>query len=152
MKTSLVVLFAALALAACSGPAPTAKKAPAPADFVVDDLADNDANIQGCSTMLARVQTTEPGNVFVEDGTDNGAKGFIRIDGQLVTLTLVSAVGDEKAATRTFADAAKTVQVVEKLKTGEAHQEADSVDQSGSIAITKGGATQTIAVEGGTAC
>ena len=158
---SVLLAVAALVLTACSGPAPAPKSAtsaaptatvPAPTDFVIDDLKEEDGNIQGCTTMLARVRTTAPGNVFIEDGVDTGAVGFIRIDTKLVKLTLVSATPTDRGAVRTFADPAKTVRVVETTTTGQSREESDSVDQSGTIAVTHKGATQTIAVEGGTAC
>lgn len=126
----------------------------APASFTVDALGDAEWSIQGCSTMLSRVGApVNQGILFAEDAVDNGAKGFIKINGHVLNVSLASASGGESAPeVRTFADAAHTVEVVETTTLGEAHEEADSVERAGTLAVTFGGATQTIPVEGGTAC
>lgn len=154
MKTTLAIAFAALALTACSKPAEPAK-APAPppvaANFVINPLTEADNTIQGCTTSLSRRGDTT-GEIFLEDGVDSGAKGFIRIDGALINVGLVDLTESETGATRTFADTADTVRIVETLTVGQAHEESDSVDMSGTLAVTYRGATRTIPVEGGTAC
>ena len=148
---SLTVL--AIALAACSKPvaAPEtpSSAAPPPQDFTVQALTDADNDIQGCQVMLDQKGV---GQVFLEDGVDTGAHGYIRIDGTKYRVDLTSSVQDEKGGTRVFADKASGLTLTEVLKTGEAHEESDSVEQSGTVAVTFKGVTKTIAVEGGTAC
>jgi hypothetical protein len=142
-RPSAALILAAIMAAACTPtPAPQA-----PANFTVGELTESDGDIEGCSTMLSRVGGAR-GNIFIEDAVDTGAKGFIRINGNLIRVDLVRVSGEQRA----FADAAHRVEVVETLTTGEAHEESDSVEQSGSVVVTFGGVTQTIAVEGGTAC
>ena len=151
-----VAVAAALLLLGCTPPAATSASTASsaaitpPASFTVDLLAQNDANIQGCTRMLTR--HGGGGEIFVEDGVDTGAIGFIRVNGALLNVDLVSNTSTEKGGARTFADKARTITIVETLVTGAAHEEADSVEESGTLAVTFGGATQTIQVEGGTAC
>ena len=135
--------------AASSEAAPASVSAPA-ATFVINPLQDKDNDIMGCQTMLSDGKS--PGELFVEDGVDTGARGLLRINGYLVSVDLVSNIQTETGGTRTFADKEKTVTVVETLKTGAQHPESDSVDMSGTLTVTHNGATQTIAVTGGTAC
>ncbi len=164
-NTILFVLSAAL-LAACqpaapastastaSGTTPAATASATPASFSVDSLGDNEWSIQGCQTMITRVGLPEnQGIIFAEDAVDTGAHGFIKINGNVLNVALVSTNGSEASPeVRTFADAAHTVQVVESPTLGKAHEEADSVERAGTLAVTFGGATQTIQVDGGTAC
>lgn len=155
MKITLGIAIAAIALTACSRPAapPTASTPPpaAVAAFTINPLTEADNTIQGCTTSLSRRGDTS-GEIFLEDGVDSGAKGFIRIDGALINVGLVDLTESETGATRTFADAAHTVRIVETLTVGQAHEESDSVDMSGTLAVTYRGATQNFPVEGGTAC
>ncbi|MBW8733184.1 MAG: hypothetical protein JF571_02550 [Asticcacaulis sp.] len=156
---SLTVL--AFALAACSKPvaAPEASSSQAasepassaaPAGFVVEALTEADNDIQGCQVMLDRKGSND--QIFIEDGVDTGAHGYIRIGGTRYRVDLTTSVQDGKGGVRVFADAKSGLTVTETLKTGAAHQESDSVDQSGTISVTFNGVTHTIAVEGGTAC
>ena len=153
MRYIVSLTVVALALTACSKPvaAPEASSsaAPAPADFAVQALTEADNDIQGCQVMLDQKGV---GQVFLEDGVDTGAHGYIRIDGTKYRVDLTSSVQDEKGGTRVFADKASGLTLTEVLKTGEAHEESDSVEQSGTITVTFKGMTKTIAVEGGTAC
>ncbi len=156
MRHLVSLTIAVFALAACSKPvaAPEASSSAvassiAPASFKVQALTDADNDIQGCQVMLDQ---KEMGQVFIEDGVDTGAHGYIRIDGTKYRVDLTSSVQDEKGGVRVFADKTSDLTVTEKLKTGEAHEESDSVEQSGTITVTYKGVTQTIAVEGGTAC
>lgn len=148
------------ALAACSKPvaAPEASSSEAasepassaaPAGFTVQALTEADNDIQGCQVMLDQKNV---GQVFIEDGVDTGAHGYIRIDGTRYRVDLTTSVQDEKGGTRVFADPKSGLTLTETLKTGEAHQEADSVEQSGKITVTFNGVTKEIAVDGGTAC
>ncbi len=144
-------MLTAFALTAACTPAAT----PPPPDlsqpsFTVGTLSETDIQIQGCTRTLNRTGSTD--TIFAEDGVDAGAKGFIRIDGQLINVALAAGTGDEQHSTRNFADANHTVAIVESLTTGAAHEESDSVEESGILAITYKGATQTVQVEGGTAC
>ncbi|MES1156604.1 MAG: hypothetical protein ABUL73_02385 [Alphaproteobacteria bacterium] len=147
--------FAAILLIASCGPqAATTSTTSAAPSFSIGTLADSDAPIQGCSVMLSRAGAApSDGDVFRAGGDDDKTvQGFIRIDGALITLGLVNASITEKGGARTFADAQHATQVVETLTTGEAHEEADSVDESGTLAVTHNGATETLQVTGGTAC
>ncbi len=147
---SLTVLV--FVLAACSKPvaAPeTSSSEAAPASFTVQTLTEADNDIQGCQVMLDQKGL---GQVFLEDGVDTGAHGYVRIDGTKYRVDLTTSVIDEKGGVRVFADAKSGLTVTEKLKTGEAHQESDSVDQAGTITVSFKGVTQEIAVKGGTAC
>lgn len=128
--------------------------AAAAASFTVDALSDNEWMIQGCSTTVSRVGApVNEGVLFAEDAVDNGGKGFIKINGTLLNVALVNTTGGESVPeVRTFADAAHTVEVVESTTLGQAHEEADSVERAGTLTVTFGGATQTIPIEGGTAC
>jgi len=153
MRHIVSVTILALALAACSKPATapeaSSSAAPPPQDFTVQALTEADNDIQGCQVMLDQKGV---GQVFLEDGVDTGAHGYIRIDGTKYRVDLTSSVQDEKGGVRVFADAKAGLTVTEKLKVGEAHQESDSVDQSGTITVTVKGVTKEIAVDGGTAC
>lgn len=163
MTALVFAIGAALLASACQpapapqstavSPPPTAAAAGA-ASFHVDPLGDNDWNIQGCQTMLSRVGAPmNEGLLFAEDGVDDGAKGFIKINGQVLHVALVrGARTDGGPEVRTFADAAHTIEVIETTTLGAANEEADSVERNGTLAVTFGGATQTIPVEGGTAC
>lgn len=158
MRRAAIAMGLALSLAAC-GQATTASTTtsttvpvPAAATFVVNDLLANDGQIQGCTRMLARTEASPGADIFREDGVETGAKGFIRIDNVLVDVALVSGQSTESGAARTFEDATHATRIVEDLKTGAAHQESDSVEESGTLAITHNGATQAIQVTGGVAC
>jgi predicted small lipoprotein YifL len=150
----MIFALTALALAACGKVAPeeTPVAAAAPS-FTIDDLSENDAQIQGCSRGLSRQGAPVSASmVFAEDAVDQGAKGFIRIDGALINVDLVSSTSSETGGARVFEDATQTTRILETLVTGAAHEEADSVEESGTLAVTHGGATQTLNVVGGTAC
>jgi len=151
MKRMVVLLSALGSIAACQ-PAATTTSATAASEaaFTIGALSDTDAQIQGCTRSLSRKGGGD--TIFAEDGVDTGAKGFIRIDGQLINVGLTAGSGDEQHATRNFADADHTLAIVESLTTGATHQETDSVEESGTLAVTYKGATQTIEVEGGVAC
>lgn len=117
--------------------------------FKVEPLGEGEGNVQGCQTMLSN---NDGGEIFRASAADNDAPGFVKIDGKVVQVDLVSSEGDEKSRVRTFESADKKTSVVERLVNGEAYPESDSVAQSGSIEITHDGAKQTFEVKGGTAC
>lgn len=147
------LLTALMSIAACQPGANTATTTATdatPASFAVGALADTDIQIQGCTRTLSRTGSTDM--IFAEDGVDTGAKGVMRVDSQLINVGLTSANAGEHSGTRTFADLNRTLAIVETLKTGASHEESDSVEESGTLAITYRGATQTIEVEGGAAC
>ena len=154
MKKKVALLAIGLiSIAACQPAATTREAAGASASstaFAVNALSEADVQIQGCTRMLNRTGGREM--IFAEDAVDAGAKGFIRIDGQLINVGLTAASGDEHHSTRNFADADHTLSVVESLTTGAAHEQSDSVEEAGTLAVTYKGATQTMPVEGGTAC
>ena len=146
MKRYTLLLTALVSIAGCQPGATTT----AGAAFNVQPLSETDIQIQGCSRTLSRTSAADP--IFAEDSVDAGAKGFIRVDGQLIDVGLTAASGDQQHSTRNFADADHTIEIVESLTSGAAHEESDSVEESGALAITYHGATQTIPVEGGAAC
>ena len=148
------LLLTAFALVSACQPAATTTATtatnPSPAPFDVGALSETDIQIQGCTRTLNRTGSTD--TIFAEDGVDTGAKGFIRIEGQLINVGLTAGAGDEHHSVRNFADANHTIGIVETLTTGAAHEESDSVEESGTLAVTYKGAALTIQVEGGTAC
>ena len=117
--------------------------------FKVEPLGDGEGDVQGCQTMLSN---GDGGEIFRASAADNDAPGFVKIDGEVVQVDLVSSEGDEKSRVRTFESADKKTSVIESLVNGEAYPESDSVAQSGSIEVTHDGAKQTFEVKGGTAC
>ena len=133
---------------AAEGAETNAAKDAAP-DFKVEPLGEGEGDVQGCQTMLSN---NDGGDIFRASAADNDAPGFVKIDGDVVQVDLVSSEGDEKSRVRTFESADKKTSVVESLVSGEAYPESDSVAQSGSIEITHDGAKQTFEVKGGTAC
>ncbi|WP_443749734.1 hypothetical protein [Asticcacaulis solisilvae] len=156
MQRILSMTVLVFALAACSKPvaAPAeassaAASSAVPASFKVEALTDADNDIQGCQVMLDQKGV---GQVFIEDGVDTGAHGYIRVDGARYRVDLTTSVIDEKGGVRVFVDKKSGLTVTEALTTGAAHEESDSVEQSGSIVVAFKGVTQKIAVDGGTAC
>ena len=133
---------------AAEGAEKSATKAAA-SGFKVEPLGEGEGDVQGCQTMLSN---NDGGEIFRASAADNDAPGFVKIDGAVVQVDLVSSEGDEKSRVRTFESADKKTSVVESLVNGEAYPESDSVAQSGSIEITHDGAKQTFEVKGGTAC
>lgn len=117
--------------------------------FRVEPLGEGEGDVQGCQTMLSN---EGGGEIFRASAADNDAPGFLKIDGAVVQVDLVSSEGDEKSRVRTFESADKKTSVIESLVTGEAFPESDSVEQSGSIEITHDSAKQSFEVKGGTAC
>ena len=153
MKRLSIWIVAACALAACGKVAPETEQSAedAPAAFVINDLADNDIQIQGCSRTLSR-ESASAGAVFAEDAVDAGAIGFVRINGALIVVNLVSGNSSVEGGTRTFEDATHTTRIVETIVAGAAHEESDSVEETGTLEVTHHGAAQTLNVVGGTAC
>ena len=160
-KPILAIVFAgAVVLGACQPkaqpavPAP-APKPPAPANpaFVIGTLADSDySGIQGCMTVFSRAGSQPDNNLFVEDSVDTDAKGLMKIDGQMVGLKLVSQTHTSKGGLRLFRSADGKLSVAENYVTGTAHEDTDSVEMTGNLTVTWNGASQSIKVEGGTAC
>ncbi len=150
MHKSLLVLTAAAALASCAPPAASTSTASTASSFVVGTLDTSDTAIQGCTVMLSRADAESAGYVFIEDGVDVGAKGFVRIDGAILQLDLLSSEGDDNGGVRTFAK--DGTQLVETWTAGAANEASDSVGRDATLVITRGGAAQTVRVVGGVAC
>jgi len=140
---------------------PTSSTVPSPDTFTVNalSLADGDNELSGCTTELTRAGAPESaGPVFRESSSDTEGIGFIRIDGALIRVRLSSRKADQSSATdahaytRVFEDASHAIRVVEALKNGATHEQADSTEHTGSLTVIYRGATQTLRVEGGTAC
>ncbi len=151
MKHAAALTVVAIVLAGCHSVVPDAPAAPVPAVFSVDDMADGDGNITGCTTTLYR-DTTRRHQIFVEDDVESGGVGYIRINGQLLKLDLTRSSHSDTGGLSVFTSADKDVQVVEDFLTGAAHQESDSVDSTGSLSVTYRGAVQSFIFTGGTAC
>ncbi|WP_321874548.1 hypothetical protein [Burkholderia ubonensis] len=140
---------------------PESSTPPSPRAFAVNtlSLSDGENELNGCTTELTRVGAPESaGAVFRDSSSDTEGIGFIRIDGSLIRVHLTASKVDESSAgnvlryTHVFEDASHTTQVIETLKNGATNEQADSTQQTGSLTIIHGGATQTLRVEGGTAC
>jgi hypothetical protein len=127
--------------------------APPPQAFTVGTLADSDySGIQGCTTVFGPVGAKPGSDIFVEDAGDTDGKGLMKIDGKMVGLKLVSQTQSEKGGLRQFKSADGKLSVAENFVTGKAHEESDSVEMTGTLTITWNGSSQSIKVEGGTAC
>jgi hypothetical protein len=134
----------------------------APRAFAVSTLSLNDGEneLQGCTTELTRAGApAAAGPVFRESSIETGGTGFIRIDGALIRVHLISSKSDEPNAegdvrryTNVFEDTSHTTRVVEALMNGATNEQADSTGQTGVLTIIYKGATQPLRVEGGTAC
>ncbi len=140
---------------------PKSSTPPSPRTFTINalSLADGDNELSGCTTELTRVGAPESaGPVFRESSSDTEGIGFIRIDGTLIRVRLSSSKANQPSAadaqeyTHVFEDASHTTRVIEALKNGATNEQADSTAHAGSLTIIYRGATQTLRVEGGTAC
>ena len=157
-KATVAALFTgAILLSACQpkgAPAsPPLPARPPKAAFAISPLAETDySGIQGCTTVF-RPAGTQPGsNIFVEDAVDTDAKGLMKVDGEMVGVKLVSETQSGKGGLRLFRSADGKLSVAENYITGAAHEDTDSVEMTGNLTITWKGASQSIKVEGGTAC
>jgi hypothetical protein len=139
-------------VAAASSAAPP----PPPANsFVVSVLAENDGegDLQGCTTSLTQVGVVQAaGDTFRESRAESSGVGFIRIDGALMRVNLVSPRSKEHGVTHVFEDASHTIRVVETLEVGATNEDTGSTELSGTLTVTYKGTTQMLHVEGGTAC
>ncbi|WP_155122468.1 hypothetical protein [Burkholderia ubonensis] len=140
---------------------PESSTPPSPRTFAVNTLSldDGENELNGCTTELTRVGVPESaGAVLRDSSSDTEGTGFIRIDGTLIrvhlTASKVDESSDEKVVryTHVFEDTSRTTQVIETLRNGATNRQADSTQQTGFLTIIHGGATQTLRVEGGTAC
>ncbi len=155
--TVAALLTGAILISACQPKSPPAavQKPPAPpkAAFSVDTLAEADySGIQGCMTVFSRIGAQPGASLFVEDAVDTDAKGLMKIDGQMIGVKLVSQTQSGKGGLRLFRSADGKLTVAENYITGTAHEDTDSVEMTGNLTITWKGASQSIKVEGGTAC
>ena len=123
------------------------------ASFTIGAIDQDETDIMGCTTMLGKTDDSL-GLLFLEDAVDTGAKGFMKIDGQVIKVGLTSNTFDEGKNTgkRLFASADGNLSIVEDLTIGEQHPDSDSVDMSGRLTVTYKGMIQTVPVKGGTAC
>ena len=157
-RTIVAALFTGtVLLGACQPKSPPSavQKPPASpqAAFSVDTLAEADySGIQGCMTVFDRIGAQPGASLFVEDAVDTDAKGLIKIDGQMIGVKLVSETQSGKGGLRLFRSADGKLTVAENYVTGTAHEDTDSVEMTGNLTITWKGASQSIKVEGGTAC
>ncbi len=156
--TKIILSVAALAigLAACkpaadSVPAKPSASAPKPASVYIGGLVDSDYAIQGCTTVLSRASGSGA-DIFAEDGGDKGAKGYIKINGKVVPVTLTQGTSDDHGGNRQFVSADDKTKVVETYVIGKQNPDTDSVELSGSVRIVVNGSSQDIRVQGGTAC
>ena len=130
--------------------APTAAAKPA---FTIGTLADSDySGIQGCTTVFGPTGSKPGADIFVEDANDTDGKGLMKIDGEKIGLKLVSQTQSDKGGLRLFKSADGKLSVAENYVTGTAHEDTDSVEMTGNLTVTWKGSSQSIKVEGGTAC
>ncbi len=115
--------------------------------FHVDDMADSDGQFGGCLTTLYRDNAGRH-PIFSEDGTN----GYIRVDGNFITLALASSTDSDKGGVRIFTSANKQLIVRETFLMGAWHPELDSVDLTGTLDVTYKNVKQSFVVHGGTAC
>ena len=135
---------------AAAPPAPTVPPKPA---FTVGTLADSDySGIQGCTTVFGPAGGKPGADLFAEDANDTDGKGLIKIDGKIAGVKLTSQTQSDKGGLRMFKSADGKLTVAENYVTGTAHEDTDSVEMTGDLTVTWNGSSQSIKVEGGTAC
>jgi hypothetical protein len=123
--------------------------------FTVGTLSESEAYTNGCMTMMRRTGVAPSDGDVYRVGqleADDSAIAFVRIDGVLIRLNLVSAEITERTIHRVFASADQSTRVVERLRIGAVNEAADSTAHSGVLTITHNGAAQTVRVTGGAAC
>ena len=134
-------------------PKPIAPPVPAKPAFTVGTLVDSDySGIQGCTTVFGRAGGQAGADIFVEDAGDTDGKGLMKIDGKMIGLKLVSQTQSDKGGLRQFKSADGKLSVAENYVNGTAHEDTDSVEMTGNLTVTWNGSSQSIKVEGGTAC
>ena len=155
------LLTGALLLGACQPKAApqaasasaTPPPAPPPPTFTVGTLAESDYNgIQGCTTVFGPLGAKPESDIFVEDAGDTDGKGLMKINEKMIGLKLVSQTQSEKGGLRQFKSADGKLSVAENYVTGTAHEDTDSVEMTGTLTVIWNGSSQSIKVEGGTAC
>ena len=133
--------------------APVAPEAPAKPAFTIGTLADSDySGIQGCTTVFGPAGGQPGSDIFVEDANDTDGKGLMKIDGKKIGLKLVSQTQSDKGGLRQFKSADGKLSIAENYVNGTAHEDTDSVEMTGTLTVTWNGSSQSIKVEGGTAC
>lgn len=165
-KSIIAALSASLLMLGACQPKPTPPEAPkadavkpavppAPAKpaFTIGALADSDySGIQGCTTVFGPAGSQPGADIFVEDAGDTDGKGLMKIDGKMIGLKLVSQTQSEKGGLRQFKSADGKLSISENYVNGTAHEDTDSVEMTGTLTVTWNGSSQSIKVEGGTAC
>ncbi len=133
--------------------APPVPAAPAKPAFTIGTLADSDySGIQGCTTVFGPAGSQPGADIFVEDASDTDGKGLMKIDGKMIGLKLVSQTQSDKGGLRQFRSADGKLSIAENYVNGTAHEDTDSVEMTGTLTVTWNGSSQSIKVEGGTAC
>ncbi len=163
-KSIFAALSAGLFLLGACQPKPVPPEAPKPAAapvatapakpaFTIGTLADSDySGIQGCTTVFGPAGSQPGADIFVEDASDTDGKGLMKIDGKMIGLKLVSQTQSDKGGLRQFRSADGKLSIAENYVNGTAHEDTDSVEMTGTLTVTWNGSSQSIKVEGGTAC
>lgn len=148
-KLALPVLLCAMAVAGCHQPTAAEKAAGA---FTVDNLQPGDgADLTGCITKVGRAGVTGA-RIFIEDSLQGGANGYIRINGHLTKITMVTGGADAVHSIRSFVDASKALSVVESYNIGEAAAGTTVRPVTGELIVTWKGGTQRIPIGGARNC
>ncbi|CAL4866849.1 hypothetical protein MMA231_01094 [Asticcacaulis sp. MM231] len=148
-KLAIPILMWAFALTGCHQPTAAEKAAGA---FTVDNLQPGDgADLTGCITRVGRAGVTGA-RIFIEDSLQGGANGYIRLNGQLTRVTMVTGGADAVHSIRSFVDTTKALSVVESYNIGEAAAGTTVRPVTGELIVTWKGGTQRIPIGGARNC
>lgn len=152
-------LIPLLALLCACQPAPTestesASQSYSAPSFVLGDVAFEETDISGCSVTLQQKDAGPNRYVFLFGSEDEAAKGFLRLDGKIVTVTRSASTFDEAKASGqdAFASQDGEVRVVYDYTLGESSEAIDGAKLTGTVTITGFGGLQTVSVTGTSAC
>jgi len=141
-----VLPVALLFLVGCHQPTPEEKAAKA---FTIGDLQTGDgAGLTGCITTVARAGHTDGTRIFIEDSLQGGATGFIRLNGQLTKMVMITGGSDHIHSVRSFVDGSGQLSVVESYDIGETREGQTVRPLTGELIVTRKGDTQRIAIGG----
>lgn len=137
-------------LGACHQATPEEKAAAA---FTVNPLLPSDgADLTGCITKVARAGITDGSRILIEDSLQGGANGYIRLNGRLTKITMISGGSDSIHSVRSFVDASNRLSVVESYDIGDVKPGQTVRPLTGQLIVTWKGGTQTIAIGGARGC
>ena len=149
MTKTLWPVVLLMLLGACHKPTPEEQAAAA---FTVSPLQQGDgADLTGCITKIARA-VAKPSYILIEDSLQGGATGYIRINGQLTKIRMISGGSDSIHSVRSFVDASNTLSVVESYDIKDAAPGQTVRPLTGQLIVTWKGDTQAIAIGGARNC